>query len=136
MPGPIAEFFNNLSFRFFRSRPFRGAPGVLSLSTVGAKSGKPRRATVSYFKDGDQAWLIVASAGGASWHPAWLYNLARHPDQVWVEIGSKRFKVKPELLTGERRAEAWQRITTQAPGFKAYETSTDREIPVVRLTPG
>jgi deazaflavin-dependent oxidoreductase (nitroreductase family) len=133
-PGAISRFFNDLAFRFLRNRQFRGADGVLSLTTVGARSGRERHSTVAYFPDGDQAWLIVASAGGAAWHPAWLYNLARHPDQVWAQIGSRKMKVIPESLTGERRAEAWMRITTQAPGFKAYETSTDREIPVVRLT--
>jgi hypothetical protein len=35
---------------------------------------------------------------------------------------------------GDERARAWQRMTAQAPGFAAYETSTDRQIPVIRLT--
>jgi deazaflavin-dependent oxidoreductase (nitroreductase family) len=126
---------NDLAFRLLRNRPFRGATGVLSLTTVGAKSGRSRRTTVSYFPDGNQAWLIVGSAGGASWHPAWVYNLARNPDQVWIEMGSRKLKVKPESLTGERRADAWRRITMAAPDFKKYEVSTDREMPVVRLTP-
>jgi hypothetical protein len=29
---------------------------------------------------------------------------------------------------------AWKRITSGAPHFASYQTKTDREIPVVRLT--
>jgi hypothetical protein len=53
---------------------------------------------------------------------------------VWVELGDRSLKVTPETLTGDERARAWRRITAQAPGFAAYETSTDRQIPVIRLT--
>jgi hypothetical protein len=53
---------------------------------------------------------------------------------VWVELGDRSLKVAPETLTGDERARAWRRITAQAPGFAAYETSTDRQIPVIRLT--
>jgi deazaflavin-dependent oxidoreductase (nitroreductase family) len=127
------QLMNDIMFRIYRNRPFQGG-SVLSLTTVGARSGQPRRSTVMYFRDGDNAWLVVGSAGGAAAHPAWIYNLAKHPDQVWIEVGSKKLKVTPESLTGEARAKAWQRIVTESPGFASYEIKTDREIPVVRLT--
>ena len=53
---------------------------LLYLTTVGAKSGQPRTAVVMPFPEGDDAWLIVATANGAAAHPSWLYNLAEHPD--------------------------------------------------------
>jgi deazaflavin-dependent oxidoreductase (nitroreductase family) len=134
LPGPLMQFMNGVAFRIFRHRRFRGAPGVVSLTTTGARSGEPRRATVAYFDEDDRNWLIVASGGGTATHPAWLFNLAKHPDQVWIEIGRRKLKVTPRTLKGEERAQAWQRITSEAPGFKAYESSTDREIPVIRLT--
>ena len=30
----------------------------------------------------DGSTVIVASFGGAAKHPAWYFNLAKHPDQV------------------------------------------------------
>jgi deazaflavin-dependent oxidoreductase (nitroreductase family) len=86
------------------------------------------------FPEGDDAWLIVASKGGAASHPAWFYNLAAHPDQVEVEVEGRKTAVTPQTLTGEERATAWQRITRERPNFASYETKTDRQIPVVRLT--
>jgi deazaflavin-dependent oxidoreductase (nitroreductase family) len=133
VPPALTRVLNALMFRIFRNRTFRGGR-LLSLTTVGARSGQSRQATVAYFPDGPDAWLIVASAGGAATHPAWLFNLARNPDRVWIEVGNRKLRVRPETLTGEARAQAWQRITAQAPDFAGYETKTDREIPVVRLT--
>jgi deazaflavin-dependent oxidoreductase (nitroreductase family) len=110
---------------------------VLRLNTVGARSGQPRRSTLGYFAESDTAWVIIGSAGGAARHPAWVYNIARHPDQVWVELGNRsgQTKVQPELLKGEERAALWRRIIQAAPNYTAYEIKTDREIPLVRLRP-
>jgi hypothetical protein len=38
-------------------------------------------------------------------------------------------------LKGEDRAKAWQRIVSQYSNYGDYEKRTDREIPVIRLTP-
>ena len=108
---------------------------MLLLTTVGARSGQRRTAALARFPDGDGRWLIVGSAGGAARHPGWFINLARNPDQVWAEVGRLRLKVTPDLLRGDDRTAAWQRIIARSPNFAAYERKTDREIPVVRLTP-
>jgi deazaflavin-dependent oxidoreductase (nitroreductase family) len=106
---------------------------LLYLTTVGAKSGEKRQSTVTRFADGEDAWLVVASAGGAAHNPAWYHNLAAHPDQVWVEFGGQQLRVTPTQLEGEARAQAWQRITASQPRYAGYEKKTDRTIPVVRL---
>lgn len=106
---------------------------LLYLTTVGAKSGEKRQSTVSRFADGDDAWLIVASAGGAASNPAWYHNIAAHPDQVWVEFGGTQQRVTPSQLAGEAREQAWQRITQAQPRYAGYQKKTDREIPVIRL---
>jgi deazaflavin-dependent oxidoreductase (nitroreductase family) len=77
--------------------------------------------------------LIAASAQGSAKNPAWLHNLAVHPDQVWIELGKDKVKVRPEILAGDERAAAWARIVAATPQFGKYETQTDREIAVVRL---
>jgi deazaflavin-dependent oxidoreductase (nitroreductase family) len=106
---------------------------LLYLTTVGAKSGQARTAVVMPFPEGDDAWLIVASANGAAGHPAWLYNLAAHPDRVEIEFEGRKTAVTPQTLSGEERADAWERITRERPNFADYERKTDRNIPIVRL---
>jgi hypothetical protein len=39
------------------------------------------------------------------------------------------------IVSGARRDEAWRRIVSQSPGYQAYQDKTDRQIPVIRLTP-
>jgi deazaflavin-dependent oxidoreductase (nitroreductase family) len=107
---------------------------TLLLTTIGAKSGESRTASVRRFDDGEARWLVVASAMGSAHYPVWFLNLAAHPDQVWAEIGRDRIRVRPEVLAGEERAAAWQRVIAESPNFARYETVTDRVIPIVRLT--
>jgi deazaflavin-dependent oxidoreductase (nitroreductase family) len=107
---------------------------LLYLTTVGAKSGQKRQSTVARFADGDDAWLVVASAGGAAHNPAWYHNIAAHPDQVWIEFGGRQIPVRAVQLDGDARAQAWQRIIQSQPRYVGYEQKTDRAIPVIRLT--
>jgi deazaflavin-dependent oxidoreductase (nitroreductase family) len=107
---------------------------LLYLTTVGAKTGRKRESTVARFPDGENSWLVVASAAGAARHPAWYHNIAAHPDQVWVEFGGRQIRVTPTQLDGDARAEAWQRITQRQPRYAGYEKKTDRAIPVIRLS--
>jgi deazaflavin-dependent oxidoreductase (nitroreductase family) len=134
MPGPLTSLMNAVIFGLFRNRRFMGFP-ILMLTTVGARSGRRRQNVLGYFSDParPRAWIIVASAAGAARHPSWYFNLAKHPDQVWIEVGNARLQVRPTLLAGQERAEAWQRVITEAPSYAAYEKKTDRQIPLIRL---
>ena len=87
------------------------------------------------FPDGDDTWLVVASKGGSPSHPAWFINLAKHPDQVWLEVGNRKLRVAVESLTGAEREGALARVAAVAPRYGEYQQKTDREIPVLRLTP-
>jgi deazaflavin-dependent oxidoreductase (nitroreductase family) len=110
-----------------------GQPVIL-LTTRGARSGELRTTPVMSFPEGDSAWLVVASFGGSVSHPAWYLNMARHPDDTWVEVDGRRVKVVPRSLSGEERDRAWEQITAKSQRFTGYQDKTDREIPVVRLT--
>ena len=128
----------NTSAAFYRllgGRGMRvlGAPTLL-LTTVGARTGRTRTKPVAYFPNGDDKWLIVASAAGAARHPAYYLNMAKNPDRIWVEVGRRKLRVKAESLSGASHEEAWRRIVSQSPGFQAYQDKTDRLIPIVRLT--
>jgi deazaflavin-dependent oxidoreductase (nitroreductase family) len=132
--GTPARISNRLAAAVYRATGGRASPKTLLLTTTGARSGEQRVATMRRFDEGAGRWLVVGSAGGGAKHPAWAFNVARNPDRVWVEVGKDRFKVRPELLAAEERAAAWQRIVREASNFGRYETKTDREIPVFRLT--
>ena len=133
-PRPVLKLLNGTIFRLFRNRRFAGTC-LLVLNTVGARTGQPRKATLVYFTEGDNAWLIVGSMGGAAKHPTWVYNLTAHPEHVSIEVGKHTVKVQPEILKGDECTLAWQRIIAEAPGYAEYPSRTDREIPVIRLTP-
>jgi deazaflavin-dependent oxidoreductase (nitroreductase family) len=111
-----------------------GFPTIL-LTTVGARSGLERTHVLGGFADGENAWLIVGSNGGAPTHPAWFINLAKNPDKVWIEVGNRKLKVVPDSLRGSEREKAYARVVAVAPRYAGYLKKTDREIPVVRLTP-
>ena len=109
-----------------------GFPALI-LTTVGARSGRPRTVPLGGFPDGDDAWLVVASAGGGRTHPAWFINMAHNPDQIWVEVGPRRLRVVATTLEAGEREAALRRIAAIAPRYAAYQQKTDRQIPVVRL---
>jgi deazaflavin-dependent oxidoreductase (nitroreductase family) len=132
--GPIVRFGSRVAAAVYRLSGGRISPHALLLTTVGAKSGEPRVAMIARFDAGDGKWLVVGSNNGSARHPSWLRNVAAHPDQVWIEFGDEKHKVRPEILRGEERAAAWEQVVREAPQFGTYTTKTDREIPVVRLT--
>lgn len=137
---PILKALAPISHFMFKARKGKGkAQGqpLLLLTTVGARTGKERHTIVCRFDDPHhpQAVLIVGSMGGTRRHPAWCYNLAKNPELVSINLGENEQKVRAESLTAEERAEAWNRIVSLAPGYGKYEIKTDRQMPVIRLTP-
>ena len=110
----------------------RGAP-VMLVTTTGRKSGKPRTVPLIYLEDGGDL-VIVASKGGMSHHPAWYRNLEANPD-VEVEIGSERRQMRARRASDEEKAELWPRLTQIYRDYDDYQARTDRNIPVVVLSP-
>ena len=139
LPRPIMAAFTGgalLAHRILGDRMRVMGRPLLLLHTVGARSGRTRTTMLGWFPDTtDRGWLVVASFAGAARHPAWFLNMARNPDRVWVEIGGAKVRVRPESLGGADRADAWQRVVSLAPGYAGYQLKTDREIPIVMLTP-
>jgi deazaflavin-dependent oxidoreductase (nitroreductase family) len=142
MPKPLLKLFKPLNAvvirRYRRSGGTRGTSRmgfpVVLLTTCGAKTAQMRTTPVGGFADGENSWLVVASLGGAARHPAWFFNMAKNRDDIWLEVGNERFRVRGESLEGQERAEALARIAAIAPRYGTYQQKTDREIPIVRLT--
>jgi deazaflavin-dependent oxidoreductase (nitroreductase family) len=140
MPPWLKAIFTAVNLGFYRvlGRRMRvqGRP-LLLLTTVGARTGKRRQTPLGWFEDDPprtDAWLVVASAAGSASHPAWYINLARRPDDASIDVDGRHVAVSPQSLEGEERERAWARIVALAPGYGQYAVTTDREIPVVRLT--
>jgi deazaflavin-dependent oxidoreductase (nitroreductase family) len=115
------------------------APGfnfdILLLTTTGRKSGLERTTPLGWTADGNGGWLIAASANGAASLPAWYHNLAAAHDKARIEINGATVQVSAEQLQGTERDAAWQTLTAAIPRFSRYPEKTDRQIPVIRLTP-
>src|SRR5664279_3220808 len=110
-------------------------PGVptLLLTTTGRRTGAKRRTALIYGQDNDR-FLIVASKGGAADHPAWYLNLEADPD-VEVQALDDTFTAKATAASGQERERLWAIMRQSWPAYDEYQTKTDREIPVVILTP-
>ena len=135
-PRFLAGLGNRMMVRQFRRRGgarTRGGVQSFLLETHGARSGEIRHALLGYIEEGPDSWLVIASAVGASRHPAWLYNLAKQPEAT-VEFGDRRrVEVRAESLEAADLTRAWERIAIDAPEYVKYRSKTDREIPVIRL---
>jgi len=108
---------------------------LVLLTTKGAKSGEERTVALGGFQEGEDSWIIIASKGGSKTHPAWLNNMIKHPDDIWLEVGKRKMKVRAEALSGAAREEAYNRVAAVAPQYGEYPKKTDRVIPAIRLTP-
>ncbi len=131
LPRPLMRIARFFMLWFAR----RAGEGTVILTTVGAKTGRKHTVAIGRFPDREGAFLVVASNMGSAKHPAWYINIAKNPDQVWAEVGKRKFKVRPELLKGVEREAAFDRVVAASPGYGAYQKQTDREIPIIRLVP-
>jgi deazaflavin-dependent oxidoreductase (nitroreductase family) len=129
--GALLNWANKMTVKRIRKN---SSSDMLVLTTVGRKTGTVRETPVRWFPGGDGSWLIVASANGAATNPAWYYNLAATPD-VTVDVQGRRVQVTATQLAGAERAAAWKQITAAADRFAGYQEKTDRELPVLRLSP-
>jgi len=127
---------SHLVFRMLGDRMKVQGQRLLMLTTVGARTGKRRQAVLARPDPTHPGTcLVIGSNGGSARHPSWCYNLAKNPEQVWIKVGRAVIKALPDSLHGAEREDAWKRVVAAAPGYSRYETTTDREIPIIRLTP-
>ncbi len=110
-----------------------GKMPVLLLTTTGRKSGQSRTKPLGYVKDGDD-YLLAASNAGNDFFPAWWLNLKANP-VAEIQAGGQRMKVNASKASPEERARLWPKFVAAYKGYAGYESKTDREIPVVVLTP-
>lgn len=137
--GPDMDF-NQQIIDTFRANggevnePMQFGKGLV-LVHVPRKDGSIRIAPLAALHD-DGAWHIVASAGGSTKNPAWVYGL-RRSEQVDLEVPGdpvKTLRAKVDELTGDERDAWWERFKQFSNGFAEYEkTAEGRVFPIFRL---
>ena len=110
-----------------------GAPPMLLLDHVGAKSGVKRTTPLAYVENGRDV-ILVASKGGHPRNPAWYHNLRAHPDTT-VQIGGERRMVRAKVANARERKRLWPKAVHTYSGYRGYQERTEREIPLVILAP-
>jgi deazaflavin-dependent oxidoreductase (nitroreductase family) len=110
-------------------------PGVftLLLTTTGRTSGARHTTPLIYREDGPR-YVVVASKGGADDHPDWYLNLREDPE-VEIQVADRVMVADARTASGDDRARLWSRMTEVWPDYDRYAERTERDIPVVVLTP-
>ena len=110
-----------------------GKSPMLLLRTTGRKTGRPRTAALLYHRDAGN-YVVGGSKGGSDVAPGWLRNLEALPD-VGVQVGVKQFAARAHVASVEERRRLWPEMTRLYPQYTRYQSQTQREIPLVILTP-
>jgi deazaflavin-dependent oxidoreductase (nitroreductase family) len=100
---------------------------IISLTTTGAKSGRSHTVELGAVPDGE-TFLVVASAGGASRHPAWFHNLRANP-----RVTMDRRPAIAVPAAGPERDRLFDVVVAAAPSYADYQRQTSRVLPVVVL---
>ncbi|NDU72825.1 nitroreductase family deazaflavin-dependent oxidoreductase [Actinomadura sp. DSM 109109] len=104
---------------------------TLLLTTTGRRTGKEHTTPLIYQKEGD-AYLVVASKGGADEPPTWYLNLQENPE-VKVQVKGDKFTARARTATAEEKPPLWRKMVAAWPDYDEYQKKTSRDIPVVVL---
>jgi deazaflavin-dependent oxidoreductase (nitroreductase family) len=103
---------------------------VIVVTMRGNKTGKVRKiALMRVVHEGEYA--LVASMGGAPKNPVWYYNLQANPDEVTIQDGAEPFEAQVREISGDERAQWWERAVGAYPPYAEYQLKTARQIPVL-----
>ncbi len=127
---PDMKAFNRALIEEFRANHGRlsgplAKSQLILLTTIGARSGKPRTSVVGYRPRGDEL-VAIASDNGAPNNPKWYRNLLANPIAT-VELGAERFDVRARTARPDEREE----LTKLVSYVESQQKLTEREIPIV-----
>lgn len=102
---------------------------VMIVTHIGRKTGAIRKTPLMTVMDGD-AYVLVASQGGAPDNPVWVYNLRANPE-VEIRDQTQVFKMRArEVEDDAERARLWDMCVAAFPPYADYQAKTDRKIPI------
>jgi len=107
---------------------------VLDLTTTGRKSGQKRATMLTSPLQRGEEIMLVASRGGDDRNPDWYYNIEADPN-VEVQLGGTTRPMTARVADAAERAELWPLIIEAHDNYAGYQRKTEREIPVVVLSP-
>jgi deazaflavin-dependent oxidoreductase (nitroreductase family) len=110
-------------------------PGVftLLLTTTGRRSNEQYTTPLIYDEDGSD-YVVVASKGGEDEHPDWYLNLQEHPE-VRIQVVDRVIDAEARTASADEKARLWPMMAEIWPDYDNYAQKTERDIPVVVLTP-
>ncbi len=97
---------------------WNGAPTLL-LTTIGRKTGLERTTPLIFGRDGD-AYLVVASMGGAPQHPLWYLNLQDEP-RAEIQVKADHVTVVGRTADDAEKPRLWQIVTEVWPNYDVYQ---------------
>lgn len=106
---------------------------TLLLTVAGRKTGEPRTSALIFGRDGDDH-LVIASMGGAPMHPQWYENLLADPGAE-IQVKAEVIPVIARTATADEKPRLWAIMCEAWPNYDTYQERTDRDIPVVVLSP-
>ena len=112
--------------------PLAGHP-LMVMTSTGAKTGEPRRAILTFSRDGGD-YVVAGTAGGSPTTPAWVHNLEADP-KANVEANNETFDATATVIKdGPERDRLWAQHVETLPWFAPYPEQSGRVIPVIRLS--
>ena len=95
---------------------------LMVMTSTGAKSGEPRRAILTYSRDGEDQ-IVAGTAGGSPTVPGWIHNLEANP-KVTIEAANETYDATAQVIKdGPERDRLWDQRVATFPAFGAYPSS-------------
>ncbi len=106
---------NRFMAAFYKARilPLLGMGGQLMLLTTrGRKTRQMRDTPIGYFRIDGAIYVFSGWGGDANWYK----NILACPDDVYVQVGFRRFQCRPEFIEDpESKRRILQRLVVQDP---------------------
>ena len=109
-----------------------GAPALL-ITVPGRKTGQPRTTPVYYFQHED-SYVVAGSYAGDHRAPQWFLNVMA-AQSATVQVGHDTLSVTARVATDGEKRTLWPQMVAMWPGFADYQRNTERDIPLVLLSP-
>lgn len=114
--------------RIRRSIFFAGGQPVLTITTIGRRSGRLRTTTVAYVHHGD-GYAVEGLNLGSVHEPAWCRNLRDDP-HAWIEVAGDRVAVRAREASGEEADLLWTRFFEQQWLLRHFRRLAGRNVPM------
>jgi len=110
---------------------------VVMVTTIGAKSGKPRTSPLLCIRDKSDptTFALIASNWGQRHYPAWYFNLKANPHAT-CSIASQAGSYVAREAVGEEYERLWRYAAETYLGYPLYQQRAGgRRIPILVMTP-